>query len=96
VRVEADVTPRSADKIRVTISDADQHSSRPARNRVALHRSRNLQDHGGKELWLAFCRVVLEAHGERLWISRSDDAGITVTFTLPQVSESLAQLEAFS
>ncbi len=96
VRVEADVTPRSADKIRVTISDADQYSSRPARNRVALHRSGDLQGHGGKELWLAFCRVVLEAHGERLWISRSDDAGITVTFTLPQVSESLAPLEALS
>ncbi len=96
VRVEADVTPRSGDKIQVTISDSDQHSSRPARNRVALHRSRDPQDHGSKELWWAFCRVVLEAHGERLWISRSDDAGTTVTFTLPQVSESLARLEAFS
>jgi len=96
VRVEADVTPRSADKIQVSISDTDPGSSRSARNRVALHTLRDPQDHGSREPWLAFCRVVLEAHGERLWISRSDDAGITVTFTLPQVLESLAQLEVSS
>jgi signal transduction histidine kinase len=96
VRVEADVTPRSADKIRVSIGDTDKGSSRPPRNRVTLQTSRDSQDHGGYEPWLAFCRIVLEAHGERMWISRSDDAGITVTFNLPQVSESLAQLEAYS
>ena len=61
-----------------------------------LQTSKDSQDHGGYEPWLAFCRIVLEAHGEQMWISRSDDAGITVTFTLPQVSESLAQLEAYS
>ncbi len=96
VRVKADVSPRSTDKIRVSISDTDLGISRLTHNRVVRQASRDLQDRCSHEPWLAFCRVVLEAHGERMWISRSDDAGITVIFTLPRVSESLAQLEAYS
>ena len=96
VRVEADVAPRGTDSIRVSVSDAAPGISRPARNRVALQTKRGPKDHGSYEPWLAFCRVVLEAHGERLWISRSHDAGISVTFTLPRVSDSLTQLEAYS
>ncbi len=96
VQVEADVTSRGADGIRVSISDADPGGSRTARDRVALYAPKGPQLDGSWALWLVFCRVVLETHGEQLWISRSDDTGTTVTFTLPQVSESLAQIEAFT
>ena len=96
VRVEADVTPHNTDKIRVSISDTDPGSSRPARDRVTRHTPGDPQDRGSHKPWLVFCRIVLEAHGEQMWISRSGDAGTSVTFTLPQISESLAQIEANS
>jgi signal transduction histidine kinase len=42
-----------------------------------------------RDLNLAFCHKVLEAHGERLWVSDSPWARAVLRFTLPQVSESL-------
>ncbi len=36
----------------------------------------------GSGLGLAFCRMVIEAHGERLWLSNSTKEGATFSFTL--------------
>ena len=40
----------------------------------------------GSGLGLAFCRLVVEAHGGRIWVAESNAAGTTLTFTLPVVS----------
>lgn len=37
----------------------------------------------GSGLGLAFCKMVVEAHGERIWLAESSDAGATFSFTLP-------------
>ena len=40
----------------------------------------------GSGMGLAFCRLVIEAHGGRIWVADSSAAGTTVTFTLPVAS----------
>jgi signal transduction histidine kinase len=37
----------------------------------------------GSGLGLAFCRMVIEAHGERIWLEDTSENGTTFTFTLP-------------
>lgn len=37
----------------------------------------------GSGLGLAFCRMVMELHGECIWLEDSSDAGSTFSFTLP-------------
>lgn len=37
----------------------------------------------GSGLGLAFCRMVIEAHGERIWVEDTSENGTTFTFTLP-------------
>ena len=41
------------------------------------------QKQRGSGLGLAFCRMALEAHGEQIWLERSDESGTIFTFTLP-------------
>jgi signal transduction histidine kinase len=40
----------------------------------------------GSGLGLYICRKIIDAHGGRIWISRRDGGGATVSFTLPLVS----------
>jgi len=40
----------------------------------------------GSGMGLAFCRLVVESHGGRIWVADSSPAGTTVTFTLPVAS----------
>jgi PAS domain S-box-containing protein len=37
----------------------------------------------GSGLGLAFCRMVIEAHGERIWVEDTSENGTTFAFTLP-------------
>ncbi|MBN1872889.1 MAG: GAF domain-containing protein [Anaerolineae bacterium] len=43
----------------------------------------------GSGLGLAFCKMVLEAHGERIWVSSILGEGTTFTFTLPPAIQSM-------
>ncbi len=45
-----------------------------------------------RDLNLAFCRKVVEAHGERFSVTPSQSDDLVVSFTLPQVSESLVSV----
>ncbi|MCP4541972.1 MAG: GAF domain-containing protein [Chloroflexi bacterium] len=42
----------------------------------------------GSGLGLAFCKMVIEAHGERIWIKDTSENGTTFAFTLPIAPES--------
>jgi len=48
----------------------------------------------GSGLGLAFCRMVLEAHGERIWVTSTLGQGTTFTFTLPVVAPETIVSEA--
>ena len=43
---------------------------------------------GGMGMGLSICRSIVEAHGGRIWVSRTDGPGATLQFTLP-VGESV-------
>jgi signal transduction histidine kinase len=50
----------------------------------------------GNGLGLTFCRMVVEAHGGRIWIEETSEAGTTFTLTLPRASEESAETENVS
>ncbi|MBN2006383.1 MAG: GAF domain-containing sensor histidine kinase [Anaerolineae bacterium] len=72
-----------AEKLRVLVQDTGPGIPPEIQPRlfqkfvVGTHKAR------GSGLGLAFCRMVLEAHGERIWIESTSDHGTLVAFTLP-------------
>jgi light-regulated signal transduction histidine kinase (bacteriophytochrome) len=48
------------------------------------------------QIAFVFCQAVLEAHSERLWVSRTPQRGRAVMFTLPQVTEILQEARAYT
>lgn len=41
------------------------------------------QKERGSGLGLAFCKMVVEAHGQQIWVDKTSDKGTTITFSLP-------------
>ena len=84
VRITAE--ERETDRgLRVFVSVQDSGGGIPMEIRERLFQkfTTGSQQARGSGLGLAFCRMVLEAHGEQIWVARSSDKGTTFTFTLP-------------
>lgn len=83
VLVCAEIEPEIPDKLRISISDTGLGIPPEIRRNLFAKFVAGQQTERGSGLGLAFCRMVLEAHGERIWVSNTSEKGTTFTFTLP-------------
>ena len=82
IRVGAQVEPKTR-KLQVSVNDTG--TGIPPEIRGRLFQKFVTSTHGkrGSGLGLAFCRMVLEAHNERIWVLDTSEQGTTFLFTLP-------------
>lgn len=89
VRISAHLITDPEHKIQVFVSDTGHGIAAEIYQRLfqkfvtGTHRKR------GNGLGLALCRMVLDAHNERIWIAETSERGTTFTFTLPVRAECL-------
>ncbi len=90
VQVEAYAEPDAPDKLWVSVRDTGTGIPKEIREHLFQKFVTGQQEHTGSGLGLAFCRMVMEAHGERIWVSQTSESGTTFTFTLSRASRVLA------
>jgi PAS domain S-box-containing protein len=83
ITVRAEVEPETPDKLRISVSDTGPGIPPEIRRNLFTKFVAGQQTARGSGLGLAFCRMVLEAHGERIWVAETSEQGTTFTFTLP-------------
>lgn len=83
VQVRAAVEPERPDKLCISVSDTGPGIPPEIQRNLFTKFVVGQQTEHGSGLGLAFCRMVLEAHGERIWVSQTSEQGTTFTFTLP-------------
>jgi PAS domain S-box-containing protein len=67
----------------VSVSDTGQGIDPNVRNRMfEKFLTGNVKD-SGSGLGLAFCRLVVEAHGGRIWVEQTGDTGTTISLSIP-------------
>jgi signal transduction histidine kinase len=75
------------DVVIVCVSDTGPGIPREARHRIfdkfTQLDQRAIRGHKGSGLGLAFCRLVVEAHGGRIWVDDAEGGGAAFCFTLP-------------
>ena len=80
------VTARTetSDQSRIFVSVSDTGLGIPENIRARLFQKFVTGGQGGRGsgLGLAFCRMVMEAHSERIWVESTSESGTTFTFTL--------------
>jgi signal transduction histidine kinase len=72
-----------SEKMMVSVSDSGPGIPEDIRSQLFQKFVTGQQEGHGSGLGLAFCRMVLEAHGERIWVASEPGQGATFTFTLP-------------
>ena len=83
VAVQAGVGPETPDKLCISVCDTGPGIPLEIRRNLFTKFVAGQQTTRGNGLGLAFCRMVLEAHGERIWVAETSEKGTTFTFTLP-------------
>jgi signal transduction histidine kinase len=83
VRVMAHAEQRHGRPV-LHVSVSDTGPGIPAKIQFQLFRKfvRGQQKERGSGLGLAFCRLAIEAHGERIWVESTSEQGTTMTFSL--------------
>jgi PAS domain S-box-containing protein len=85
VRVAAQVDTDDTGRSRILVSVSDTGPGIPLKLQERLFQKfvTGEQRGRGSGLGLAFCRMVIEAHDERLWVADTSENGTTFSFTLP-------------
>lgn len=83
ISVQARLQPEIPDKLCISVSDTGPGIPPEIRRNLFTKFVAGQQTERGSGLGLAFCRMVLEAHGERIWVAQTSEQGTTFTFTLP-------------
>jgi PAS domain S-box-containing protein len=81
VTVRTDKSERS--RFLVSVSDTGSGIVPEIQDRLFQKFVTGRQEGHGSGLGLAFCKMVVEAHGERIWVESTSESGTTFTFTLP-------------
>ncbi len=74
-------------RLYMSIQDTGPGISMDIRDRLFQEFVTGSQRGRGSGLGLAFCKLALEAHGERIWVESEIGQGTTFTFTLPVAEE---------
>lgn len=80
VMARADTSDRS--RLLISISDTGPGIPPEVQSRLFQKFVTGQHAERGSGLGLAFCKMVMEAHGERIWLESSSESGTTFTFTL--------------
>ena len=71
------------DHLLVSIRDTGPGIAKDVHGRLFQKFSTGNHPQRGSGLGLAFCKMVLEAHGQRIWLAETSPKGTTFQFTLP-------------
>jgi signal transduction histidine kinase len=82
VRVKLQRQGDDQSKFLVSVCDTGPGVPAEIQNRLFQKFVRGRQEGRGTGLGLAFCKLVLEAHGERIWVDSTSAQGTTITFSL--------------
>ena len=89
IRVTASLDATERRRLCISVSDDGPGISPAIQERLFQKFVTGKHESRGSGLGLAFCKMAVEAHGERIWIKDTSENGTTVTFTLqlPPVME---------
>lgn len=87
VRVTARANASAPSQILVSVSDTGPGIQPEIREHLFQKFVTGKQEGRGSGLGLAFCKMVLEAHGQRIWVESEPGQGATFFFTLPVASK---------
>jgi len=87
IRVTVKIETTEQDRLLVTVSDTGPGIPPQIQERLFQKFVTGEQKGRGSGLGLAFCKMVIEAHGERIWVADSSENGTTFAFTLPLPSK---------
>ncbi len=84
VRVLVQTDPSSPGRALISVRDTGAGIPPELRDRLFQKFARSKASPGrGSGLGLAFCKLVMEAHGESIWVADTSEKGTTFTFSLP-------------
>ncbi len=83
VRVTARADTSGRPRLLVSVSDTGPGIPPEIQDRLFQRFVTGQHEGRGNGLGLAFCKMVIEAHGERIWVKSTSESGTTFTFALP-------------
>ncbi len=85
VQISAVLDAADGEHVRVSVNDTGLGIPYELQDKLFQKFTTGLQQGSGSGLGLVFCKMAIEAHGERIWLESQPGNGATFTFTLPTV-----------